>query len=100
MSDKSVDVKHHKRYGLHIRSQRFYWSWLIIHQAFLTFYCCINLVTADFVVEDGETVICHYPDSQDFNSHTIIVNDNAVQSHLDHGDTIGPCEGDCPEEDD
>lgn len=52
-------------------------------------------VDCDFEVEEGKTAICHLPDSQFDRVHTLIVKDDAVQNHLDHGDTLGPCEEDC-----
>ena len=36
--------------------------------------------------------LCHYPDGNP--PHTITVGENSVAAHLDHGDTLGPCEGD------
>ena len=41
--------------------------------------------------EGGDKVtICHKPNSK--NPHTITISRSALQAHLDHGDTIGPCE--------
>jgi hypothetical protein len=43
-------------------------------------------------VSAQETVtICHRPPGSPENVQTITVNSNAVQPHLDHGDTLGPC---------
>jgi hypothetical protein len=39
--------------------------------------------------EDAKVHICHNPNSK--NPHTITVSRSAVQAHLDHGDTLGPC---------
>ena len=36
--------------------------------------------------------LCHVPDGNP--PHTITVGENSVTAHLDHGDTLGPCEGD------
>jgi len=36
--------------------------------------------------------LCHYPDGNP--PHTITVGESSVTAHLDHGDTLGPCEGD------
>ena len=36
----------------------------------------------------NKVTICH-------NGNTIQVDDNAVQAHLNHGDTEGACEGEC-----
>ena len=35
--------------------------------------------------------ICHRPPGNPDNAHTIRVSENALQAHLDHGDTKGPC---------
>ena len=35
--------------------------------------------------------VCHEPDSND--PHTIVVGQSSVEHHLNHGDTVGPCEG-------
>ena len=40
----------------------------------------------------GSTVICHHPPGNPDNSRTISVgSEAAVQVHLNHGDTRGPC---------
>lgn len=36
--------------------------------------------------------VCHYPDDQP--PHTIVVGETSVPAHLNHGDTLGACEGD------
>jgi hypothetical protein len=35
--------------------------------------------------------VCHIPPGNPDNAHTIVVSVSAVQTHLDHGDTLGPC---------
>jgi hypothetical protein len=37
-------------------------------------------------------VICHIPPGNPANAHDIEISTNALQAHLDHGDTIGGCE--------
>jgi hypothetical protein len=39
--------------------------------------------------EDARVTICHKPNSK--NPHTITISRAALQAHLDHGDTLGPC---------
>jgi hypothetical protein len=39
----------------------------------------------------GKAVICHYPPGNPGNRHTIEVGQPAVQAHMAHGDTLGPC---------
>jgi len=40
---------------------------------------------------DGQVTICHYDnDSQSY--QTINVDEKSVQSHLDHGDSLGECQ--------
>ena len=38
-----------------------------------------------------KVVICHVPPGNPDNAHTIEVSENAVDAHLAHGDTLGPC---------
>jgi hypothetical protein len=35
--------------------------------------------------------MCHRPPGNVENFHTICVSENAVQTHIDHGDWVGPC---------
>ncbi len=39
----------------------------------------------------GKVEICHVPPGNPGNAHTLSVSENAVQAHLAHGDTLGPC---------
>jgi len=39
----------------------------------------------------NKVTICHHPTSNPATWHTIMVNQNAVNAHLKHGDTLGPC---------
>jgi hypothetical protein len=41
----------------------------------------------------GKVLICHRTGSSKKPSHTINVSANAMQAHLRHGDTLGPCPG-------
>jgi hypothetical protein len=38
---------------------------------------------------DSKVTICHKPNAK--NPHTITISRSALQTHLDHGDTLGPC---------
>ncbi len=40
----------------------------------------------------GKVVICHTPPGNPANQHTITVGSHAMRAHLDHGDTLGPCD--------
>jgi len=40
-----------------------------------------------------KVAICHIPSGDPDNAHTIVIARAAVQSHLDHGDILGPCGG-------
>ena len=40
--------------------------------------------------QNDKVTICHKPNSK--NPHTITISRSALQAHLNHGDTIGPCE--------
>lgn len=43
---------------------------------------------------EQKVVICHSPPGYPENKQTIEVGISALQAHIDHGDKIGPCEGD------
>jgi hypothetical protein len=45
----------------------------------------------------GKVVICHIPPGNSGNRHTITVGQSAVSAHLAHGDTMGPCPTDKPD---
>lgn len=40
---------------------------------------------------EHKQAVCHVPPGNPDNAHTIVVDDSAVQTHLDHGDSLGPC---------
>jgi hypothetical protein len=42
---------------------------------------------------DGKVAVCHKDDGQGNPRFTLFVNENAVDAHLAHGDTLGPCDG-------
>ncbi|MDP4038992.1 MAG: hypothetical protein Q8P57_00200 [Candidatus Pacearchaeota archaeon] len=44
-------------------------------------------------VQTGQITICHYPQGNPENAQTITVGGPAVNTHLSHGDTLGPCAG-------
>lgn len=58
---------------------------------------CSPIVDCDVVEEvpEGKAILCHVPPGNEGNAHTIMVSENAVERHLLHGDTEGPCFGDC-----
>ena len=39
----------------------------------------------------SKVAICHVPPGNPANAHTIVVGERAVQAHMAHGDTGGPC---------
>ena len=41
--------------------------------------------------ESGTVTICHRPPGNPSNAHTITIGRPALQAHLGHGDTLGPC---------
>lgn len=42
----------------------------------------------------GHVAVCHSPPGNPGGQNTLLVGDNALQAHLNHGDTAGPCPGD------
>ena len=48
------------------------------------------LPTQDNSCGENKTYVCHVKGNGE--TVTICVNDNAIQAHLDHGDTLGECE--------
>ncbi len=50
-------------------------------------------------LKNNKVVICHFPPGNQDDFHTITVSTNALKAHLAHGDTIGACEGDQPDDD-
>lgn len=48
---------------------------------------------------DPKITICHYPPGNPDNPQTITISENAWAAHQEHGDTLGPCEGVSPPDD-
>ena len=88
------------------------WDGQIVPGSIITIYACIaedgRLTILDIVIlytpgrddippppppwddeDKGKVTLCHKPDSK--NPHNITVAQSAVQAHLNHGDTLGPC---------
>jgi hypothetical protein len=55
-------------------------------------------IPCDADLGDRKTVICHIPSWNFDAGHTIVVSTTSVPAHLEHGDSIGACPGDCVEE--
>lgn len=51
-----------------------------------TAWTCSNNANSDKVL------MCHHPENEPWNTQTICVSENAVQTHLNHGDYIGTCD--------
>ena len=49
-----------------------------------------NSANSGSASEDKQAV-CHVPPGNPDNAHTIVISVNAVQTHLDHGDSLGAC---------
>jgi len=60
-------------------------------------FSTVSITTVDYAnaVPMDKVTICHYPPGNHDNPRTIEVNGNSLlPAHLEHGDTIGPCESD------
>jgi len=55
--------------------------------------------TASSSQADPKVAVCHIPPGNPDNPNTITVSENAVPAHLEHGDTLGPCEDGGPADD-
>jgi len=42
--------------------------------------------------KENKIKICHIPPGNPDNAHTIEVSQSAIEAHLDHGDSLGPCD--------
>ena len=60
----------------------------------LFFLSCIGMAGAYVhaaAAEEKKVDICHIPPGSPENAHTITISENALDTHLDHGDTLGAC---------
>ena len=46
-------------------------------------------------VADGQVALCHHPPGNSAAGRTILVSEDAVHAHLNHGDTLGACASVC-----
>ncbi len=58
--------------------------------------CQTGVCTCGTAPEGDRVTICHVPPDSADGAHTITIPENAVPSHLAHGDSLGPC----PDDDD
>jgi len=57
-------------------------------------HCCIGiagLYVPGAMAQEAKVDVCHIPPGNPENAHTITISENAVSTHLDHGDHIGAC---------
>lgn len=52
---------------------------------------CSALAAIPTNIPAGSIAICHVPPGNPDNAHTIVVNESALDAHLAHGDSEGPC---------
>jgi len=58
-------------------------------------HCCIGiagLYIPGAMAQDAKVEICHIPPGNPENVHTITISENALETHLEHGDHVGACE--------
>ena len=57
--------------------------------------CCVGIVgfhMSGAIAGEGKVDVCHIPPGNPENAHTITISENAVATHLDHGDHLGACD--------
>jgi len=52
----------------------------------------VGLYAHGALAANDKVDVCHIPPGNPDNAHTITISENAVSTHLDHGDRLGPCE--------
>ena len=65
--------------------------WAVLVFASILILGVIGLSAEVYAPPAPKVVICHIPPGNPDNAHTIEVSEYAVDSHLDHGDTLGEC---------
>ena len=58
-------------------------------------HCCIGIAgfyVPGAIAEGAKVDVCHIPPGNPENAHTITISENAVGTHLDHGDRLGACD--------
>ena len=52
----------------------------------------VGIYAPTAIAKQHKVDVCHIPPGNPANAHTINISENAVETHLDHGDSLGPCE--------
>jgi hypothetical protein len=68
--------------------------------ALVSVCCCIGIagfylpgaIAGEKKAGAEKVEVCHIPPGNPDNAHTIVISENAVRAHLDHGDVLGPCD--------
>ena len=58
-------------------------------------HCCIGIAgfyVPGAIAEGAKVDVCHIPPGNPENAHTITISENALSTHLDHGDRVGACD--------
>jgi hypothetical protein len=58
-------------------------------------HCFIGIAgfhVSDVMAQGARVDICHFPPGNPENVQTITISENALETHLDHGDSIGACD--------
>jgi hypothetical protein len=64
-------------------------------QVLFFIHCCIGIAGFHIpgaVAGNAKVDVCHIPPGNPENAHTITISENAVSTHLDHGDHLGACD--------
>jgi len=64
-------------------------------KALFLIHCCIGIAgcyASGAIAQEAKVDVCHIPPGNPENVHTITISENAVDTHLEHGDHLGACD--------
>lgn len=64
-------------------------------KALIFMHCCIGIAgfhVPGALAQAAKVEVCHIPPGSSANAHTITISEDAVDTHLEHGDRLGACD--------